>query len=182
MGRPAKIDRATVLDASLAVADERGLDGVTMQAVAERLDVTPMALYRHVGDKAALLDGLVERLLTDFPLPDRSLPWAERLGEIGRSVRATARRHPGVFVLLFRLPATTPVARRVRDAVYDALREAGVPEEEVARTERLVSTIVLGFAASEAAGRFGKRPRREIDADYERLEEVVAQLLAASVR
>jgi len=49
-----------VLDAALALADESGLGAVTMHAVATRLGVTPMALYRHVGDKAALLDGLVE--------------------------------------------------------------------------------------------------------------------------
>ncbi|MGR7002513.1 hypothetical protein ACU686_38335 [Yinghuangia aomiensis] len=40
------------------------------------------------------------------------------------------------------------------DVIYGALLEAGVPESEVPRLERLVSTFVLGFAASEAAGRF----------------------------
>lgn len=43
-----------------------------MAAVAERLGVTPMALYRHVANKADLLDGLVERLLTEFPASGRA--------------------------------------------------------------------------------------------------------------
>ena len=41
-----------------------------MQAVADRLGVTPMALYRHVANKADLLDGMVESILLEVPLPD----------------------------------------------------------------------------------------------------------------
>lgn len=42
------------------MADEKGIEALTMAAVAERLGVTPMALYRHVAYKTDLLDGLVE--------------------------------------------------------------------------------------------------------------------------
>ena len=75
MGRRPQIDRAVVLDTALQLADESGLEAVTMHAVAQRLGVTPMALYRHVGGKQALLDGLVERLLTGYPLAPADAPW-----------------------------------------------------------------------------------------------------------
>ena len=55
--------REEILDAALELADERGLAAVSMRAVADRVGVTPMALYPHVGSKAALLDGMVGRLL-----------------------------------------------------------------------------------------------------------------------
>jgi AcrR family transcriptional regulator len=154
MPRPPRIDRAAVLTATLELADEKGLAAVSMRAVADRLGVTPMALYRHVGDKQQLLDGLVERVLQEVRLPDPALPCAGRLDAMARSLRATARRHPDVFPLLLRRPAVTPGAVRVRDEVYAALRGAGVPEADVGRTERMLSTFVLGFAASEAGGRF----------------------------
>jgi Bacterial regulatory proteins, tetR family len=57
VGRTAQISRAAILSAGLAIADEHGLSAVTMQAVARRLRVTPMALYRHVANKDDLLDG-----------------------------------------------------------------------------------------------------------------------------
>src|SRR3954471_1818236 len=96
------INREAVLDATLALAEERGLDAVSMREVARRLEVTPMALYRHVGDKQGLLDGLVERLLDELELPDPALPWDERLRLLAARLRATARRHPDAFLELLR--------------------------------------------------------------------------------
>lgn len=173
VARPRLIDRAAVLDAALAVADEGGIEAVTMAAVGRRLGVSAMALYRHVEDKADLLDGLVERLLDDVPLPDPDRPPAEQLAALGEGVRATARRHPHVFPLLLARPAATPTARTRRDRVVTLLREAGVPAAEAARAERLVSTMVLGFAASEAAGRFAHHPPEVVEGDWVALQEVV---------
>lgn len=177
MGRPAQIDRAAVLAASLEVADDKGIDGVTMQAVADRLGVTPMALYRHVDNKADLLDGVVEGLLTEFPAPDPDLPVTERLRQLAGAVRASARRHPTVFPLLLQRPATTPGSRRVRETIYEALRKAGMAEEKVPRVERLLSTMVLGFAASEAGGRFAGCSREELDADFAMFERWAVTIL-----
>jgi AcrR family transcriptional regulator len=169
MGRAPQISREAVLTAALRLADDDGLEAVTMHAVAKRLRVTPMALYRHVDDKNALLDGLVELLLTEYPLPLASGPWDERLTVLAAAVRDTARRHPAVFPLLLTRPAVTPAARAVRDAVHAALREGGLPEGEVARAERLISTAVLGFAVSEAAGRFRQHDQSTVDADFAEL-------------
>jgi AcrR family transcriptional regulator len=173
MGRRAQISRDAILRASLAIADNEGLDAVTMQAVAGRLDVTPMALYRHVASKADLLDALVESLLTGFALPSDELPWDRRLREIGRSMREIARKHPQVFPLLLRRPATTPASLRVRAAARQAIEDAGLDSERAGHAERLISTAILGFAASQAGGRFRELPAAAIDADYALLETVI---------
>ncbi len=166
MGRRPQIDRAAILDAAMELADERGLEAVTMHAVAQRLGVTPMALYRHMDGKQALLDGLVERLLTGYSLPPADAPWPGRLTAMAEAIRSTAKGHPAVFLLLLTRPAATPAARMVRDCVQAALREAGLAEAEAARAERLISTAVLGFAASEAAGRFRQHAQAVIDEDF----------------
>lgn len=175
MARPRLIDRAGILQTSLELADERGIDGVTMQAVADRLGVTPMALYRHVRNKADLLDGLVEQLLDEIASsrPNTQLGRDEGLIEIGQAVRAVARRHPTVFPLLLQRPASTPAAKRTRDLVYEGLRAAGVAESDVPRVERLVSTTILGFAASEVNGRFAAHSQRVLDADFDALVEML---------
>jgi AcrR family transcriptional regulator len=149
--------RQQILDAALALADERGLGAVSMRAVAERVGVTPMALYPYVGNKEALLDGLVDRLLASLlPFGRGEGDWRGRLREGGRTARALARRHPSAYPLLFSRPSVTPDAVRVVDAIYTLLLEAGVPPREVPRLERLLSTFVLGYATSEVNGRFGE--------------------------
>jgi AcrR family transcriptional regulator len=174
MGRPAQIDRAAILAASLQLADEEGLAAVTMQAVADRLGVTPMALYRHVVNKADLLDGVVESILLELPLPDPHDAWPDRLAALARGTRMVAIRHPEVFPLLLQRAAVTPGARRTRDVVYAALREAGLAEDDVVQLERLLATAVLGFAASEAGGRFGAHSPAQLDADFARLQDMLA--------
>lgn len=148
--------REEILDAALAIADERGLEAVSMRTLAERVGVTPMALYRHVEDKAALLDGMAGRLLAALvPAGDTAeQPWDVRLTALAHACRAVTQRHPWAAHLLFSRPAVTPDAVRAVDIIYTALLDAGVPEPAVPRLERLVSTFVIGFAASEASGRF----------------------------
>jgi AcrR family transcriptional regulator len=146
--------RQEILDTALALADEGGLGAVTMRAVAQRLGVTAMALYPHVSSKDDLLDGLVGRLLTEAALPGPGLPWQQRLRVLASGAREIARRHPSLMPLLFTRPAVTPDSVRVVEAIYQALLDAGVPPPQVPRLERLVSTVILGFAISEAAGRF----------------------------
>ncbi len=167
MPRPALISREAILDETLALADERGLAAVSMRAVAARLGVTAMSLYHHVRDKDDLLDGLVERLLAELQLPDPSLPGEERLHALARSMRQAAARHPDAFPLLLGRPVATPAALAVRDVAYAALRDAGVPDELVPRAERLLSTFVIGFAASEVGGRFAAHDQAVRDADFE---------------
>jgi AcrR family transcriptional regulator len=147
--------RQEILEAALAIADERGLAAVTMRAVAERVGVTSMALYPHVGDKDGLLDGMLGQLLSQLPLPPPGGDWQSRLAALGRAVRTLSRQHPGATTLVFARPSVTPDAVRVVDAIYELLLAAGVPAAEVPRIERLVSTTILGYAVSEISGRFG---------------------------
>jgi AcrR family transcriptional regulator len=161
--------RQEILDAALALADERGLEAVSMRAVAERTGVTPMALYPQVGSKAELLDGMLERLLTELVPADATSAtdadgqdWRVRLRALAHAFRKLAHGHPWAATLLFSRPAVTPDAARVVDLVYTNLLAAGVPPPDVPRLERLVSTYMIGYVASEVGGRFvsgGLNPR-----------------------
>ena len=151
--------RRKILAAALAIADERGLDAVSMRTVGRRVGLSAMALYPHVASKEALLDGMVDMLLAEqLPLVEK-LPahdWPARLTAIAQGLRVLAKRHPSAFSLLLARPSVTPDAVRATDALYQVILDAGVPDAQVAQVERLVSTFVLGFAASEVNGRFSK--------------------------
>jgi AcrR family transcriptional regulator len=144
-----------ILDEALALADEYGLGAISMRAVARRLGLTSMALYPYVGTKDDLLDGMVGRLLAGLlPEPGASADWRDRLRAVARAARDLASTHPGAYPLLMVRPSVTPDALRVVDLIYAALLDAGVPEPQVPRLERMLSTFVLGHATSEVNGRF----------------------------
>jgi AcrR family transcriptional regulator len=172
--------RQEIVDAAMAIADKGGLDAVSMRTVAEQVGVTPMALYRHFDSKLALLDGMVERIVTSLPVQRAAGSWDERLSALAHAYRALAQRHPWSAQLLFSRPSVTPDAVRVTEFIYAAIREAGVPEPQVGRMERLVTTFVIGYASSEVLGRFANRSTDfgaefEADiADLQRLIEAVA--------
>jgi Tetracyclin repressor-like, C-terminal domain len=119
-------------------------------------------------------------LLAEFELPDEQLPWRDRLAAIGRAARASAHRHPDVFPLLLQRSAATPGAHRVRRAVGSALADAGLPADEVDRAERLLTTVLVGFATSEVSGRFAQAAV-DVDGDYAYLEELLEQLIGLMV-
>jgi AcrR family transcriptional regulator len=157
------LQRERVLEAALAVAEREGLERLSMRLVARELGVSPMALYRHVANKDDLLNALVERLLGELELPDESLPWDQRLRVLARELRALARRRPGLFGLLLQRRAVGVGATRAREVALRALGDAGLDHDAAARAERLLSTVVFGFALSEASGRYDD----EVDVDEE---------------
>jgi len=145
-----------VVDQAIALADERGIDAVSMRAVGQRLGLSPMAIYPYIGSKDALLDGMVERLLRDLlAMVPEAGGWQDRLRGVSRAVRELARRHPGAYPLIMSRPGATAEARRLDDLISEILRAGGVPDTEVPRLERLLATLLLGFANSEVNGRFG---------------------------
>ncbi|WP_027946464.1 TetR/AcrR family transcriptional regulator [Amycolatopsis taiwanensis] len=158
--------REEILDAALAIADEHGIDAVSMRAVAERVGITPMALYPHVGGKTGLLDGMLGRLLAELTAASgEAVGWRRLLREFAHATRQLAHRHPWAAALLFSRPAVTPEAVGAVDRIYLALLEAGVPASEVPRLERMLSTLIVGYAASESGGRFQRlnpRGRRDL--------------------
>jgi AcrR family transcriptional regulator len=146
--------RELVLEAAAVVAEREGLERLSMRLVARELSVSTMALYRHVANKDDLLDGLVELLLTELALPEESLSWDLRLRALAYELRALARRRPALFALLLQRRAVGEEATRARHATLRALRDAGLGGGQAERLERLLSTLAIGFALSEATGRF----------------------------
>ncbi len=156
--------REEILDAAVDIADERGLAAVSMRAVAQAVGVTPMALYPHVKDKAGLLDAMLGRVLGRLyeaapVMASQGADWRRRLRGFADTARELATGHPWAVNLLFSRAAATPDAAATVDLLYDALLDAGVPPSQVPRLERLISTYVLGWIASESGGRFGPGDR-----------------------
>ncbi|MEV4534648.1 WHG domain-containing protein [Asanoa sp. NPDC049518] len=175
-----------IIDQAIAIADEQGIEAVSMRAVGQRLGLSPMAIYPYLRSKGALLDGMVERMLGELlATAPATGGWQDRLRAVSTAVRKLARRHPGAYPLIVARPGATAESRRLDDLISEILLAAGVPSAEVPRLERLLSTLLLGFANSEVNGRFGARPPEgdwdsEFAADLDDEIRLIEQIIARS--
>ena len=143
-----------ILRAALELADEIGVERLSMRAVADRVALSAMGLYRHFANKGEILDALVGRVLADVSVGDAGDPWPARLHALAEQLLAAAVRHPEAFTLVLERPYRAPEAIRVMDATTALLRDAGVDPGQLPRVERLVSTALIGYASAVARGAF----------------------------
>ena len=144
------LSRDRILDAALALADEAGLEGLTMRGLAARLGVEAMSLYNHVASKAELLDGLVERLVLAVDVrPRPGEAWADLLRRVSLAYRDVAIAHPMAFGLLTTRPlATGPALAHVRP-LYESLVEAGYEIPQVILMLNVFFTFLNGYLLAE---------------------------------
>jgi AcrR family transcriptional regulator len=109
-----KITRDLVLAAALDIIDKDGVDALSMRRLAAALNRDPMILYRHAANKAAVLDGVVEKVLAQLNVDPADPDWDAQLRTVARGYRALALAHPQVVPLLVTRPLATPLALRPR--------------------------------------------------------------------
>ena len=107
-----KITRDVVMATALHLIDRDGADALSMRRLAQALGRDPMALYRYAPNKAALLDGVTEIVLTQLSVDPADPDWAGQLRAVGRDFRRLALAHPHVVPLLVTRPLATPLGLR----------------------------------------------------------------------
>ena len=110
--RKAKLSRDLVLTKALEVVDAEGLEALTMRRLGQELERDPMSLYRYAENRAALLDGVSERVLNELPIHPEDPDWKAQLRHIAHNLRRLALQHPNVVPLLVTRPLSTPLGLR----------------------------------------------------------------------
>lgn len=106
------------------MADQEGLEALSMRRLADRLDVEAMSLYHHLPSKAALFEAMADQLVRVLPeSPD--LPWREALWAAARGWRDLARQHPGAFPLLATRASAAPALLERAAIIIAQLRAGG---------------------------------------------------------
>lgn len=93
-GRRVRLNRQRVLEAAVALADETGMDSLSMRRLAQHLGVVPMALYKHVANKEELLDGMVEAIIGEIDPPQEGASWKGAVRLRVLSARRALQAHP----------------------------------------------------------------------------------------
>jgi AcrR family transcriptional regulator len=162
------LSRQKIVEAALTLLEEDGPDALSMRRLAQRLHVSPNALYTHVQSKADLIEGLVDEVYAGLELTvDPADNWTDQLAAISQALREQLLDHPAIVPLALHQPGLGPHGLRLGEAIYNVLRPAGFSDQAVVGTVYALLTYVLGFVALEA-------PRA--DADQQSNDEFVRRL------
>ena len=96
----APLSRERVLRAAISLADEGGIDSLTMRGLGRALGVEAMSLYNHVANKDDLLDGMVDVVVGDIVVPPAGTPWRSAMRARCISAHEQLLAHPWAAMLI----------------------------------------------------------------------------------
>jgi AcrR family transcriptional regulator len=152
--RRAPLSRDRVLRAAMRLADDGGLDAISMRKLGQVLGVEAMSLYKHVANKDDILDGIVDLVTADFEVPSAGEPWKAAIRRSAISARAVLLAHPWASSLIESRSSAGPARLRYLDAIVGALSAAGFPMPTVAQAVMALDSHTYGFVLQELAWPF----------------------------
>lgn len=143
------LSRDRVIDAALKVADDGGVEALSMRSVAAALGVEAMSLYRYVRDKDDLVLGVADRVVAEIEVPPPGTPWREAMRRRAWSARDVFLRRPSAALVVESCSTMTPARLAYADAVVGRLMADGFDPTLAYRAFLLLDAYVYGFVMQE---------------------------------
>jgi AcrR family transcriptional regulator len=160
------LNRERVLEAAVRLADEGGIEALSMRKLAQALGVEAMSLYNHVANKDDLLAGIVELVASEMDLPPAGADWKAALRQSAISAHQVLLRHRWAAGLWMSTGDVGPARFRQADATLRILREAGFPENLTYHGYHILQSHVMGFTLYALSFRSGAEELKELAASF----------------
>jgi AcrR family transcriptional regulator len=141
----ARLSRERVLRAALALADEGGIQALSMRRLAKELGVEAMSLYNHVANKDDILDGIVDIVMREIEIPSNGAAWKAALRQSAISAHQAFVRHPWACSLHMSTPRISDARMLWMEGVLKTLREAGFSAEMTHHAYHALDSHITGF-------------------------------------
>ena len=180
--RPLSRDR--ILRAAIKLADEEGIDSLSMRRLGLALGVEAMSLYNHVAGKDDLLDGLVDIVFGEIDLACDDGDWKRAMRGRAISAREVLARHRWAIGLMESRTRPGPSNLRHHDSVLRCLREAGFSIAMAAHAYSALDSYIYGFALQQAslpfdtgeeAARVAESIMQQFTAEYPYMAEIATK-------
>ena len=180
------LSRERILDTALALADEEGIEALSMRKLGQALGYEAMSLYNHVANKDDLLDGILDLVLAEMepPEPDGGLP-AIRASAL--SAHEALKRHPWAATMLMSPARIRPARIAYMEALLASLRGAGlsadttyhayhVIEDARAWFEEMIPVATLPYLHEHGLQHLDEGPHHDVSAFEFALDLLLAGL------
>jgi AcrR family transcriptional regulator len=143
--RRAPVSRDRVLSAAMTLADEGGIESLSMRTLGQSLGVKAMSLYNHVTNKDDILTGIVDLVLNEIELPSATEDWEAAIRTCAISAHDALVRHPWACNLLMSSTRVSPARLRYMNSLLGRLREAGFSADATYHAYHALDSHILGF-------------------------------------
>ena len=186
-GRPSKgesnLTVDSVISAASMIVETRGLQALSMRALAASLGCTPRALYRHIEGKAGVLELLANSALTELTEMRSDLHWEDALEQFFVDFRAILVAHPAVALIIAQQTVAGPLFLHHANRTVGALVDAGFSSEVAVEAVASLAYYTLGASVPGAGQPLQDRWQRfdgtrELSS-YPALEEAALHFVAS---
>src|SRR5215213_1798412 len=163
------LSRERILAAALDLADENGIESLTMRKLGETLGFEAMSLYNHVANKDDLLDGMIDLVLAETETPSTDEDWDAAVRASALSVHHALGRHPWACNLLMAPGRVRPARLRYMDSLLGRLREAGFSADTTYHAYHVLDAHIFGFSMWQTSHTYDATQVADMVAAYERM-------------
>lgn len=139
------LNRERVVRAAMDLADESGIESVTMRELGRRLGVEAASLYNHVAGKDDLLDGMTDLVVAEIDLPSSDVDWKEAMRRRAVSAREVFTRHRWAAGLIDSREGSGPSRLSYADRVLGTLLQAGFSPGIAVNVFLSLDSYIYGF-------------------------------------
>jgi AcrR family transcriptional regulator len=143
------LTKERVLRAAVRLADESGLESLSMRRLAKELGVEAMSLYNHVENKDEILAGMIDLVGSEIELPSDEAGWKTAVRRSAISARDALLRHRWAAGIWMSSQSGGPAHLRRADWVLRTLREAGLSKDLTYDAYHVLEAYVLGYALQQ---------------------------------
>ena len=140
------LTRDRILRAAVALADDVGIESLSMRRLAQELGVVPMALYKHVANKEELLDGMIDVVVAAIDPPIEGADWKTTMRERILSARRALLRHPWASRVLESRGEPTPTVIAYMDSMMGVFLDGGFSVDLMHHAMHVMGSRILGFS------------------------------------
>ena len=141
----APLTRERVLRAAIGLADESGIESLSMRKLGQELGVEAMSLYNHVANKDDILNAIVDMVVSEMEPPSPEADWKRALRQSARSAYEVLLRHPWAASLMLSGSGVSQARLRYMDALLGTLRKAGFSAEMTDHAYHALESHIMGF-------------------------------------
>jgi AcrR family transcriptional regulator len=139
------LTRASITEVALSLADARGVESLSMRALAKELGVEAMSLYNHIHNKDDLLDAVVDIVVGRIDMPSTGSDWQNELRSRAHSMRTVFLAHPWAPPLIVGRINVGPNMLALNEATLGCLRAAGFSYVEADHAMNALDSLIYGF-------------------------------------